>query len=72
VTNARSRTDWSSPQIVITVVLALLAAQSAYFNFNSTTTADVAVLKEQITGLRSEVRELREEVRRGRTDGGPR
>lgn len=75
--SARPRTEWSSPQIVLAIVLAILTAQSAYERFNGNTQSEIAVLKEQVFHLRNDLRELRQELRselreRGRQDGGTR
>lgn len=63
---ARPRTDgWSSPQIILAIVLAILTAQAAYERFNGQTESKIAVLQSQIADLRERVRELE----RGRSDG---
>lgn len=65
----RSRTDnWSSPQIILAIVLAILTAQAAYERFNGQTESKIAVLQSQLADVRERVRELE----RGRRDGGQR
>lgn len=60
MTGAR-QVSWP-PNIVLTIVLALLAAQQAYFNFNSTTKADIAVLQSQVAALRNDLNDARREL----------
>jgi hypothetical protein len=47
VASVRPKSEWLANNSLV-IVLALLAAQQAYFNFNGTTTADIAVLKSQM------------------------
>ncbi len=50
VASVRPKSEWLANNALV-IVLALLAAQQAYFNFNGTTTTDIAVLKEQVRGV---------------------
>lgn len=61
MTGAKPRNEWLSPQIVLTIVLSLLAAQQAYFNFNSTTTADIATIKTELIAMGREREILRQQ-----------
>lgn len=55
----RPRSEWSSPSIVLTIVLALLTAQQTYSNFNNSTASEIRVLAERIEALQRDLRDGR-------------
>jgi hypothetical protein len=56
----RPRSEWSAPQIVLTIVLALLAGQQTYNNFNNDTAQRMARIEARVDALIDNIREYRQ------------
>ena len=68
----RPRTDLSPLQLALTLMLAVVAGIQTWNNFNNDVVSQLSTLAERVAGMQRQIDQMRDEMRRGRTDGGSR